>query len=528
MRPAGEDGAPEKPDLYHWKFVINGEPVFIKGAGWCTIDALMRFSRENYDKYLSLAKQQNIQMLRAWGGGMVETDEFYDLCDEYGIMVFQEWPTAWDSYAVQPAAALLDTVERNTVRLRNRPSLILWCGGNEGCAPLEGAGAYDPSVLNQLGKRTLELDGTRPWHRQEPYAGSIHDYSASWGGENPAANMTREAVFWGEFGVDCFPNYESIAKYTPFEEREQLEAAKGNTLAIDPHGALAHHTPMFNTNGDLHRQLQHVPLFLPLNSLKNAITGSQIAQAVGVRYILERARTLFPASTGALMYKLNDNYPGASWSTVDWYGTPKYAFYMIQDSFEPLTAVARLDRADAVGRPLVFPVYLLDDAGSLKNSSWTVSTRVYNAQAELVKRADYTGYGYAGKVKNVGTVSLTAGQTDSTPLFIVTDVTRNGDLSGRNIYYINYEAAQGCLFEMPQTTLSCRFEENVVTVINTGNYPAINVNFVCPEVSDIFRPEDNYFWLEPGETKNVKVNRIDGVTGLTGWNCSFTGWTRDD
>ena len=91
MRPL-IDGA--KEDYYNWTFVINDKPMFIKGTGWCTMDALMDFSRNKYEHLLQIAQSQHIQMLRAWGGGMPETDDFYELCDKYGILVMQEWPTA--------------------------------------------------------------------------------------------------------------------------------------------------------------------------------------------------------------------------------------------------------------------------------------------------------------------------------------------------------------------------------------------------------------------------------------------------
>ena len=90
MNPLPEGPDPEK---YNWIYTINGKKIFVKGANWCTLDALLRFPKERYERFLGLAKQQHIQLLRAWGGGMPESDTFYDLCDEYGIMVMQEWPT---------------------------------------------------------------------------------------------------------------------------------------------------------------------------------------------------------------------------------------------------------------------------------------------------------------------------------------------------------------------------------------------------------------------------------------------------
>ena len=122
MRPTPDGPDPEK---YNWTFVVNGAPIFVKGANWCTPDALLRFERERYDRFLQLARDSHMQLLRAWGSGMPETDDFYDLADRYGIMILQEWPTAWNSHRIQPYEILEETVLHNTIRLRNHPSLVM-------------------------------------------------------------------------------------------------------------------------------------------------------------------------------------------------------------------------------------------------------------------------------------------------------------------------------------------------------------------------------------------------------------------
>lgn len=152
------------PDKYDWTFVVNGKPLFVKGANWCTMDPLMDFSRERYARFLSFAARQHVMMLRARGSGMPETDDFYDLADRYGIMVMQEWPTPWNSHREgwQPYALLEETVVRNTLRLRNHPSLVMWGGGNESGDP------YGPAI-DRMGRASVEMDGTRPFHRGEPW-----------------------------------------------------------------------------------------------------------------------------------------------------------------------------------------------------------------------------------------------------------------------------------------------------------------------------------------------------------------------
>ena len=124
--------------------------------------------------------------------GMPETDEFYNLCDRYGIMVMQEWPTAWNSHREgwQPYPLLEETVRRNTLRLRNHASLVMWGAGNESDRPFGKA-------IDMMGRYAVELDGSRPFHRAEPWGGSVHNYDCDWGaataGQCPSFDR---AVFW--------------------------------------------------------------------------------------------------------------------------------------------------------------------------------------------------------------------------------------------------------------------------------------------------------------------------------------------
>lgn len=501
---------------YNWTFVVNGVPFFIKGTGWCTNDAIMRFEKERYERFLTLAKKQNINMVRAWGGGLVETDEFYDICDEYGIAVFQEWPTAWDSYMIQPKETLLETVEHGVLRLRNRASLFLWCGGNEGCAPLEANEIFDPEVLNEMGKRTLELDNTRPWHRQEPCGGSIHDYRASWEGKNPTSNMTMEADFIGEFGVDCWPNFESVKRFTPSEEL--IETDRYNFF-INPDGVIAHHTPMFNKSDDVLRQQKHVHLFIEPDSMKNSIIGSQLAQVVGLRYTLERARTRWPQCSGAIMYKLNDPYPAASWSTVDWYGVPKAAHYFVSRAYAPIAAFPRLDKSEFADESVEIPVYLCNDI--LLNKPLKVNFRVYDSNGE-VRQSESFNINAAEKVKLLGTVILNEEITKSIPFFIVTEVFSDKELIFRNWYFLNYERRRGCLFCMPKTKLSIMKNGNAVKIKNIGNFPAIAVQFDCETVSDKFLPDNNFIWVDGGEEVEIYACDWTGVRGVFSWNTDKT------
>ena len=493
------DGA--KEDYYNWTFVINGKPMFIKGTGWCTMDALMDFSRNKYEHLLQIAKSQHIQMLRAWGGGMPETDDFYELCDRYGILVMQEWPTAWNSHNTQPYSLLKETVERNTKRLRNHPSLVMWGAGNESDKP------FGPAI-DMMGRLSIELDGTRPFHRGEAWGGSQHNYNCWWDNAHLNHNLNMTAPFWGEFGIASLPHIETVHKYLDGEKEVWPPRRSGN---------FTHHTPIFGTMGEMGKLVQYSGYFMPKDSLASFILGSQLAQVVGVRHTLERARTLWPHTTGALYYKMNDNYPGVSWSCVDYYGIIKPIHYFVQKSFAPLAAVMLFDRSNLSSQEVSLPVYLLDDCQELDKKPYQVKVSIYNDQLDTVANHTFNGTGDENVVKKLGEIYLNREQSKSTMLFFVLDIVKNNRSIYRNYYFTNYEVRPGSILSMPQTTIKTERRGNAVILTNTGKYPAIGVHIEIPEKMDQLIVSENYIWLNPQESKKLKIN-LESPVIVKGWN----------
>jgi beta-mannosidase len=491
-----------RANSFNWTFVINKRPVFVKGAGWCTMDSSMDFSRERYDRFLTLARLQHVQMLRAWGSGMPETDDFYDLCDRKGLLVLQEWPTAWDSHLVQPYDILEETVRCNTLRLRNHPSLAMYDGGNESGNPFGKA-------IDMMGRCAIELDGTRPFHRGEPWGGSQHNYDCYWGRQPLDHNLNMTAVFWGEFGLACMPVYESVLRYLPQDEQGAWPPPKD--------GSLIHHTPIFGTADDWSRLSQYSACFVEPADLKTFIVGSQLSQALGVRHTLERARTRWPDCSGALYYKMNDNYPAASWSCADWYGAPKLSHYFFQAAFAPLHACVLFDSVNNRGKAVSWPVFLLDDADALKGAEWETVVRAYDAKLTLIKAESYRGGGSISAPRKLGQFTLAAQQTDTSPLLVVAEVKRGGALADRTFYWVNYEKVKGSLFKLPRATLSLQVKNGQAVVSNTGLVPAVGAAVLRPGHLDTFTADENYFWLDPGESKTVGVNAGEGLQ-LSAWN----------
>lgn len=494
-----------QPDLYNWTFLINGEPMFIKGSNWCTLDPLMDFRRERYERFIKLAAMQHIQMLRPWGSGMPETDDFYDLCDRYGILVMQEWPTAWNSHVTQPYGMLEETVRRNTLRIRNRPSLAMYGAGNESGQP------FGPAI-DMMGRLSMELDDTRPYHRAEPWGGSSHNYNCYWQREHLDHNLNMTSIFFGEFGLACSPVYESVQRYLPEDEV--------NLWPPREDGAFAYHTAVFNKYEGVSRLMQYANYFLPEDCTAEDYTvGSQLSQAVGIRHTLERARCRWPESTGVLYYKLTDNYPAASWACVDWYGAPKIGHYFFQDAFAPLHACVLFKSLNNMGTPLDLPVYLLDDASELADASWKVLVRAYDGELQLIKRASFEGRGPVTSPHPLGDFSLSYAQTDTVPLFLVAEVWKDKSLADRTFYFVNYEAVKGSLFKLPQSAVSLEVDGSEAVVSNTGSLPAVAVHVSRPGHLDTFEASDNYFWLDAGESATLEVNSASGLT-VGAWNAS--------
>ncbi len=520
------DYAPLQPKetsgSYNRQFVINGVKVYMKGAGWCTIDAMMRFTREDYDRILSRAHDANINFFRSWGGGLVETDEFYDLCDEYGICIYQEWPCCWDSTKTQPADVLYETVIYGAKRLRNRPSLVVWGGGNEGDA------LYSDKVLNNMGKLTYETDGTRDFWRQDggPGASNIRHDHIWWSGDSPEHYIKiytgTEYLNMHEYGLGAMMNRQSIAKFAAEKELSEWP--------IKPDGSIAYHTATFNGfygwmqtpyGHDIATHVHYASLFTDEESLDGIILGSQMSQAQADYPLAINQRIKADKNSANVIYKMNDNYPGASWSIVDWYGAPKIAYYLMQDAYRTEMAAFKADKYNTIDEingssPLSLPVYILDDTVLLKGKTTSVVMTAYDENLQIVKTEEFSGK-TGQTVNSVGDFKLTSEQTYHTPLIITADLYVGGEFYNRTYMYYNYEYESGCLFYLPRTELQYSVSGNMVTIKNTGNVPAIGVSLKTSK-EDTFVCSDNYFILTPDQSVTVTVNDAKLFTGVDCFN----------
>lgn len=489
---------------YQWQFVVNGEPFFLKGAGWCTMDALLNLKDEKYRRFLTLAQKQQIQFIRAWGGGIPEKDYFYQLCDELGIMVMQEWPTAWDSDRTQPKEILLYTAKRHTLRLRNYPSLVMYCGGNESREPTG-------EVIDEFGRIALRYDGTRPYHRTEPYGGSLHDHECYWERRHLDHYLELDGIFWGEFGLPSFPNYESVQRYISEEKIHQWP----------PEQAFQYHTPVMGKAEDIDRLSQVASYFANENAaLPEKIQATQMIQGLAISRVIEKARVSYPACTGTIYYKLNDNYPAASWSTVDWYGVPKSSYYMVKRSLEPIKPVLIFSKLNQRGIPQEIPLYVLNDKCQLRQYvNIDLKLSVYDESFEEVFQQEIpiSKYTFKKEVIELEPVVLNRQAMQGEMLFFVMDMIADGTFYSRTTYYQNLENNSGRIFALPKTSIRMeKVDDTTVKLTNTGGVPGVGIEIhrvIRPEAFDI---DDNHVFIKSGEEKVFTITTTDHlrISGL--------------
>ena len=299
------------------------------------IDAMANVAKEDYEWQLRLAHDAGIQMIRIWGGGILETDAFYDLCDRYGIMVWQDFPLTcgWQ------AATLDRSLWRNTVmwsifRLRNRPSLAFWCGGNE--FPADSPANVD--LVSTLARYTQTLDGTRPFMPASPYEGDVHGYpqwDASWASRSELA----QGPFISEWGSHAMP---SAQTYREIVDQKEANAVIGPTLLKMDEKAMRKQFPEI-TDHWIEFQPDRLPQMLARSSAFDSLADASLerfteAVAAGsaefYKYSAEASRFSYPKNSGLLFWVWKRPWPAAAIQIVDGFGPAAFGILRREESLQ--------------------------------------------------------------------------------------------------------------------------------------------------------------------------------------------------
>ncbi|SMQ62559.1 beta-mannosidase [Devosia lucknowensis] len=322
--------------------VVNDTPIYVCGANWIPDDCFLpRVTPERYAERIAQAKGANINLLRVWGGGIYETEAFYEACSRAGMLVWQDFLFACAAYPEEgdlPAEIEAEACE-NIVRLMPHPSLVLWNGNNENIwgwfdwgwqGALEGRTWGAAYYLDLLPRLVAQLDPTRPYWAGSPYSGSMDIHP-----NDPAHGCTHLWDVWNDVGyehyADSVPRFCSeFGWQAPPTWATLTEAVHDDPLTPTSPGVW-HHQKATSGNDKLLRGLQgHLP---QPQSMDDWHFATQLNQARAIAFGIAHMRSHRPLNMGAIVWQLNDCWPVNSWSAIDGYGRRKPLWYALRNVF---------------------------------------------------------------------------------------------------------------------------------------------------------------------------------------------------
>ncbi len=484
-------------------FIVNGHPIFAKGANWIPADALpSRQSRAVIDDLLESAVQAHMNMIRVWGGGQYETDDFYELCDEKGLLL---WHDMMFACALYPGTKdFLDLVRQEirhqVKRLRDHASLALWCGNNENVGALrwfkdenmksQRLLEYDRLNEGVVGDTIRELDPARLFWPSSP-CGGPGDYSDCWHVDNrgdmhywavwhegkPFENYLEiKPRFCSEFGYQSFPSLETIRTYatkdqwnltSPIMEHHQRHP-RGNSLITE------NFTRYFR-----------VP-----EGFENSVYLSQLQQGLAIRMAVEHWRHLRPVCMGALYWQLNDLWPVCSWASLNYGGKWKPLHYMAKRFFAP--------QLISVHQHQDSPVEIWATNDALKPVSGAVRLRILDFSGKVLKTVKWSAKVGAAKSLRLKKFSVAELTDRPTETFLSVEWKVGGETL-RNVHF--FTAYKKCDLQKSRLDIKVKAEKKGFRVTLKAKTPAFWVDLNADEIAGEF--DDNCFSVLPGEARSV-------------------------
>jgi beta-mannosidase len=502
-----------QPDQWgkSFEFVINGVPVFAKGVNVIPFDSFLpRVTPDIHRKILTAAAAAHMNMLRQWGGGAYESDDFYDICDELGIMIWQEF--MFGGAMVPGDAAFQENVRAeaidNVKRLRDHPSVVLWCGNNEmetgwrnwgdrmffknSLKPDDRERVWQDYVVlfrDVLKSVVARYSPQTPYWPSSPSAnfeappdnprdGDMH-YWMVWHALEPIEKYTEQTPrFMSEFGFQSFPE---LATISTFAKSEEFDIASPTMRAHQK-----------NTGGNERILTYMLREYREPKDFASFVYLSQVQQAEAIKTGAEHFRRLRPRTMGALYWQLNDCWPVASWSSIDYTGRWKALQYYavrffddvlvspfhhdgkvevfgVNDKLTPVRAILRRRLLDFSGKVLA----TLDTNVQLApQSSASLAT---NTDAELL------------------------GSADPAQAFVVYELFAEGRLLSRNNVFFREMRD----LTLPPAKIESRWSSaNELTLTSPALARHVALTFGDLDV----HASDNYFDLLPGESVTLTLD----------------------
>ena len=513
-------------DLDQWgrsfEFVVNGIPVFAKGADVIPFDSFpTRVNTAQYRRVLESAKAANMNMIRHWGGGYYETDEFYALCDELGIMIWQDFMfgNEWQPGTYDFKQNVAQEAEYQIKRLRDHPSIVLFCGNNE----TEASWDWHRDITSRLSTDTARrmwqdyltiftgvlasaverLAPETPYWPSSPSAdyedisenhqsGDMHNWSV-WHGRLPFRDYEKSTPrFMTEYGFQSFPEMRTVEAFTLPEDR---------TGILSP-VMLAHQK---NTAGNAIIHDYMLRDYPEPKDFPSFLYASQVLQAEGIKIGTEHLRRNRPRTMGAIYWQLNDCWPVASWSSIDYYGRWKALQYYARRFYNDLLVSPHQENGGLA-------VYVVSDKTTPVAGELRLRVMTFDGHALIEKKENVQVTPLSSKIYLRLPIeeSLIAKGIDPAKSAVVAELTVAGSVVSSNIIYL----APTFEIHLPPAPLKTELTKNSDSYRLRVSSPvlarSVYISFggVDAEVSD------NYFDLLPGQTIEVALKTAESEAGL--------------
>ena len=513
-----------EPDQWgrSFEFIVNGIPVFGKGADVIPFDSFpTRVSTQQYRQVLQSAIDANMNMIRHWGGGYYETEEFYDLCDELGIMIWQDFMFGndWQPGTYDWKLNVAVEAEQQLRRLRNHPSIVLWCGNNETEVALAWKDRdklpadvrfqmwqdYVSTFSGILAAAVSRYAPETPYWPSSPSAdyetvndkyqsGDMHDWTV-WHGRVPFADYEKHNPrFMTEYGFQSFPEMRTIETFTVAEDRVNIFTPV----------MLAHQK---NNAGNAIIRDYMLRDYPQPKDFASFLYASQVLQAEGIKIGAEHLRRNRPRTMGSIYWQLNDCWPVASWSSLDYYGRWKALHYYARRFYAPILVSPHQEEGSVA-------VYVVSDKTTATVATLRVRIMTFDGKILSDKPLPVTIAPLASKVYlTIPMLDITnLPNCDLGKVFAVTDLLVDNKVISSNE-----------LFFVPKTDMQLP-QAKIDSMLTAGNAPGIyTLHLASPVLAksvyvsfanlDV-KLVDNYFDLLPGQAVDLSISSAASLDDL--------------
>ena len=524
-------------------FFVNGRRVHLVGGAWVP-DMMLNRDYQRYDYELRLCRNANVNLVRIWGGGLGETDDFYELADRYGLLVWQDfWITGDTNGGFKGSAdwplqssVFIDNVISTIYRIRNHPSLLVWTGGNEGHARGE--------LYKAMRDKVASLDGTRPFIPcSSGFSRAPKEWKGSWPDDRPAGvysggpyswqddatyyrlvDAGKDWVFKDETGIPSQPPYNTLSKIIP-------NLVPDNNLPYPLNDTWGYHDACTgNGKYDTYYKAMIDRFGAPV-SMRDFSDKMQLLNAGGYRSIFEAAGHKLNETGGVMLWKLNAAFPSVVWQVYDWYLEPNAGYYFMQRACEPVHIQLNLD----------------DSAVALVNRTY-VRRPGLHYETEVVGMTGASLFRQEGRasldttdVREVLSLKQVLAATRGVSFVLLRLKDAQGAVISHNVYWMSPGHDFADLHAMPSATVGTAVLKTehrsgyVYWTLRFTNNSSRLAFFLNPQVvvqGEEVLPSywsDNYFSIPAGQSITVKVSCPSAVLDgrvpqlrLEGWNIRST------